>query len=68
MCLSKDINVELKKYAIPDTILYGEPSDENGLSDGKVSMLIGFVGFWVSHLKVFHYVHCFMQSLQFLGC
>ena len=53
---------------VPDTVLYGEPSDENRLGDGKVSMLIGFVGLWVSHLKVFHCVHCFMQSLQFLGC
>ena len=60
--------LSLKKYAIPYTVLYGEPSDENGLSDGKVSMLIGFVGFWVSHLKVFHYVHCFMHFFQFLGC
>ena len=66
--LAKISMLSLKKYAIPYTVLYGEPSDENGLGDGKVSMLIGFVGFWVSHLKVFHYVHCFMQFLQFLGC
>ena len=35
----------------PHTVLNGEPSDEDRLGDGKVSVLICLVGFRVSHLR-----------------